>query len=421
MSEQIFTLASLSEVARRTAEEPPRVSVYDVIAAAKGCDGNIAGEVFRRMLQSGTIPKCEEVPQSLIQANCLNQTSRGGARKPVVVATAEEIVQILWALPGTNEFRKNCADVVVKYLGGDLRLVEKVFRNREVQEQMAATARGHPARIFGQAVEASSVQTAEASIMSLIEGKLEEVFHGWFSSAESRFKELVRKEFQQTHPWDFHKRAGNQNSLVEIGVIVEGEELTDLDNDEHVVRIVDFLKERLPPDTWKKHGNKLKNIFATELKKHKIEQCEADGHPPFIARNQGEYRIIYTEADQELMTNVFHKCKRRFNGIVTRDEALVRLRQKQRRIEDYFTASAPGHDDANERQDANGNRAPSTVDAGTGTWNAPTGASTVRSDDCEHSRHRGDIVVMHRDAVAEAPANLRVAAKRGDADVSIKE
>ena len=81
MSERIFTLASLSEMARRTTETPPRVFVYDVIAAAKGCDGNVAGEVFRRMLHSGTVPTCEEVPQSLIQANCLNQTSRGGARK----------------------------------------------------------------------------------------------------------------------------------------------------------------------------------------------------------------------------------------------------------------------------------------------------------------------------------------------------
>ena len=80
MSERIFTLASLSEMARRTTETPPRVSVYDVIAAAKGCDGNVAGEVFRRMLHSGTVPTCEEVPQSLIQANCLNQTSREKSR-----------------------------------------------------------------------------------------------------------------------------------------------------------------------------------------------------------------------------------------------------------------------------------------------------------------------------------------------------
>ena len=70
-------------------------------------------------------------------------------------------------------------------------------------------------------------------------------------------------------------------------MIVEGEELAELDNDEHLVRIVDFLKERLAPATWRQHGNKLKNIFAIELKKRKIEQYQADGTPFFIARAQG--------------------------------------------------------------------------------------------------------------------------------------
>ena len=107
MSDQIITLENLSQVARQTTERPPRVSVYDVIAAAKGCDGNHAGMLFRRMLVAGAVPNCEEVPQTLLQAACMDQGQHGGARKPVLVATAQEMVQILWALPGTNEFRKN--------------------------------------------------------------------------------------------------------------------------------------------------------------------------------------------------------------------------------------------------------------------------------------------------------------------------
>jgi hypothetical protein len=373
-------------------------------------------------------PPGEEVPQSLIQANCLNQTSRGGARKPVVVATAQEIVQILWALPGTNEFRKNCADVVVRYLGGDPGLVEEVFENREAQEQIAATAPGHPARIFGQAVEASSAQTKSATKHHLGEmlargtcdTTMEELVRELFDAVENRFTESMRKELLRTHPWDFQKHISHHNSLVDIGVVVEGDELTELDNDEHVVPIVGFLKERLAPNMWKQHGKKLKNIFAIELKKNKIEQHKADDKPLFIARNQGEFRIVYTEADNELMTVVFNKCKRRFKGIATRDEALLKSHRKQRRIDDYFIASAIGLDDGSEGQDVSGDRAPSAVVEGTGVRNAPTSAGTVRSDDCEHSGRRREIIVMHRDAVAEAPANLRVAAKRGDADVDIK-
>ena len=58
-----------------------------------------------------------------------------------------------------------------------------------------------------------------------------------------------------------------------------------------------------------------------------------------MARVQGAYRIVYTEADDELMANVFQKCKRRFQAIATRDESLLKGRRKKRRIEDYFSAA----------------------------------------------------------------------------------
>ncbi len=103
MAEQTITLQSLSRAARQTTETPPRIAVYDVIAAAKGCAGSDAGKIFRRMLQAGTVPWCGEVLPDFIKA-----ASHGGARGPVVVATAQEMVQILWALPGTSTFRKNC-------------------------------------------------------------------------------------------------------------------------------------------------------------------------------------------------------------------------------------------------------------------------------------------------------------------------
>ena len=422
---QNITLETLSEVARRTTETPPRVSVYDVIAAAKDCDGDRAGQIFRRLLSTGTVPECAEVPHSLIQG--LDQKSRGGARKPVVVATAKEMVQILWALPGDTTFRRNCADICVRYLGGDETLVGEVFENRAAQEQLAAAGSLHPARFFGEAVEHSRSTgypcdegLLRTQVAAIIDDQMDELVRKCCTDAEPRLMESMRKEWQRTHPWDFQKHTSQRNSLVDIGVVVEGEELTELDEDEHVVRIVDWLKERLTADTWKKHGNKLKNIFAIELKKHKIEQHEADGQPLLIARNQGEFRIIYTEADGELMTIVFNKCKRRFNSIATRDEALLKSRQKQRRIEDYFIAAAAGHDEACEDQGIIGNHATSAAVDETGMCNAPTSTSLVHSEDRQCCWRRGGTVVMHRDAVVEAPASLRVAAKRGDVDINIK-
>ncbi len=87
MSLQMVTLESLSQDARRTNETPPRVSVYDVIATAKNCDGKAAGQTFRRMLEAGAVPECEDVTQNLLQADCSNQMAHGGARKPVLVTS----------------------------------------------------------------------------------------------------------------------------------------------------------------------------------------------------------------------------------------------------------------------------------------------------------------------------------------------
>ena len=63
------------------------------------------------------------------------------------------MVEIVWQLPGTAEFRRNCAKLTVRYLGGDESLVAEIQANRQAQEALAHTQPDHPARIFGEVVE----------------------------------------------------------------------------------------------------------------------------------------------------------------------------------------------------------------------------------------------------------------------------
>jgi hypothetical protein len=74
------------------------------------------------------------------------------------VADARQLVQILWVLPGESSFRRNCADVCVRFLGGDLTLVDEIFLNRQAQETLAREQPNHPARIFGEAVESDTLK-----------------------------------------------------------------------------------------------------------------------------------------------------------------------------------------------------------------------------------------------------------------------
>ena len=77
------------------------------------------------------------------------------------MATAAEMVEIVWQLPGTAEFRRNCAQTIFRALGGDEKLVDEIHRNRAAQEELARSNPAHPARVFGEAVEAGgSTDTA---------------------------------------------------------------------------------------------------------------------------------------------------------------------------------------------------------------------------------------------------------------------
>ena len=58
---------NLQRRVRKTSENPPRATVYDVIAVAKNCDQNYAGQIYKRLLDAGKVPECAEVDLVLVQ------------------------------------------------------------------------------------------------------------------------------------------------------------------------------------------------------------------------------------------------------------------------------------------------------------------------------------------------------------------
>ena len=293
-----------------------KVSVTDVICASKGCSPATARSTYMRLLRSGDV-----VPFGVARCHA-NEGRRGGAYTPIPFASAREVVQLLHALPGDTEFKRNAANVVVRYLGGDLTLATEVLENRAAQERLADEAPEHPARIFGEAVENGDVlpRSAAGHIHAAIEG--------------------LRDELQQTHVWTFSNTSKDQRSgraLAREGIVVGGTELQRLDEDEHVVRVVDWLKQRFDADVWKSNHTKFKSLFSLELKRAKLDECSRQHRRPFVTVNQGEHRLVYTEADDELMTTVLESLQERFASIADRDDLCARARpMKQRRMSEFL-------------------------------------------------------------------------------------
>ena len=59
-------------------------------------------------------------------------------------------------LPGrmAARVRRQASELLVRYLGGDLSLIDEVCRIRGFHEEMAVRAPDDPRRVFGEAVEA---------------------------------------------------------------------------------------------------------------------------------------------------------------------------------------------------------------------------------------------------------------------------
>ncbi len=126
---------------RKTDESPPRVAVFDLISVITGQCGAVR-MICKRLLASH--------PE--IVTICYDYKFKGRGQKYIPVTSAKGAVMIINALPGkvAAKLRLEWADVIVRYLGGDLTLVQEIQHNRSVQENISED---HPARFFGQDVE----------------------------------------------------------------------------------------------------------------------------------------------------------------------------------------------------------------------------------------------------------------------------
>ena len=133
---------------RKTDEQPPRVSVIDVISAILGVSGNVAAVTMGRMKA--------EYPE--VTSGCCDFKFKGRGQRDTPVTCVCGIVEIVMLLPGRHaaHVRRQAAELLTRYLGGDLALIKEICHNRGIQAELAGQSHGDPRRLFGEAVEAGA-------------------------------------------------------------------------------------------------------------------------------------------------------------------------------------------------------------------------------------------------------------------------
>ena len=85
-----------------------------------------------------------------VLTECINFKFSGRGQKETPVTDARGIVDIIMVLPGkaAASVRRQAADVLVRYLGGDPTLVQEIAANRFAQEELSETDPNHSLRFL---------------------------------------------------------------------------------------------------------------------------------------------------------------------------------------------------------------------------------------------------------------------------------
>ena len=140
---------------RKTDENPPRVAVFDLITVITG-QRDAARMIHKRLIASHVE----------VRAICYDYKFKGRGQQFTPVTTAKGAVIIINALPGkvATKLRVQWADVIVRYLGGDLTLAREIAHNKTVQDN---TPDDHPLRFFGQDVESRALPDSVTGVQDM--------------------------------------------------------------------------------------------------------------------------------------------------------------------------------------------------------------------------------------------------------------
>jgi hypothetical protein len=141
----IRTVGSKDKNGQATGDLEGCHSVIDVVMNVTGLERNQSAQVFRRI--------CEHYAD--VDVSTANFQFEGQGQRETPVAKIAVIVEIIMLAPGCTAaaVRRQCAQAFVRYLGGDLSLIDEVMGMRRVQEALSTESPSHFARVFGEAVE----------------------------------------------------------------------------------------------------------------------------------------------------------------------------------------------------------------------------------------------------------------------------
>ncbi len=279
---------------RTTSENPPRVSVIDVAILVTGKDQNNSAKDFRRLLA--------DYPE--VDSNCDDFQFPGKGQRSTKVTDARGVVEIIMLLPGRHaaRVRRQAAELLVRYLGGDIALVVEICRNRGLQEELAVRAPDHPMRGFGADVEASGPGgDASEQLMNVCTEVLSRAFPEILQRLTDHMTAHIDQRlvvFENRQRVNLNVRAPKRTGPYTPAITrhVAGQPYP-------VAKFLDE-KERQDP-TWKDIRRSFAPTFSMQVQVLKKKQLKDKGKTAVYVEQNHRPQLYYTVEDKEIMESAW--------------------------------------------------------------------------------------------------------------------
>ena len=265
----------LRHAIRKTDEDPPRISAIDIAIVLTGKSHHDAAQDFRRIV--------EQYPE--VGTNFSHFRFKGRGQRDTPIATIRGAVELVFLLPGRQaaRVRRQAADLLVRWLGGDLGIISEVCTLRGFQEELAVRAPEDPRRVFGAAVEAAAGPTGEQMARMFTEfNAMKEVL----SRIQERLDEdRTRVNLNVRAP----KRAAPHQPQIARDLVGAGRPFP-------VSRYLDE-KEREDP-TWASARRSYAPAFSMTVQVLKKKKLREEGKAAVYVEQNHRPQLMYTEEDR---------------------------------------------------------------------------------------------------------------------------
>ena len=129
--------------------------------------------------------------------------------------------------------------------------------------------------------------------------------------------------------------------MLRVGKPLSSDDVEQLNAMENVVQLSTWLDSRVRAPNPEAR-RKILDAFRKGCKEARLQQADGEGNLVPLMWNQGGHRIIYTLADEDLLLEVLHKLRPRFETTMRWYSTMAAKKEKQATLHKYLKRSCSG-------------------------------------------------------------------------------